>query len=139
MRQTTLRALLVALLIATGIIHWLLPLAHPVIVPGEWTGGVVRIPHSLLHLLFNLNGIGYLVLAGIVAGWLPIKPRHQPWLYAVVIGFAGLTILAWVLLSAPPERTILDYSDKLIELGIIAAALQMLRALAAAPAGPRPG
>jgi len=119
MKLAILRYIVAALLLVTGIIHWFLPAIHPGL-PGAWTTGLISIPHDWLHVLFNLNGVGYLVLMGIVLDWLPIKPQHQRWLYVTVIGFAALTIVAWFLMSEPAERGIVDYVDKAVEAGIVA-------------------
>src|SRR5690242_6366624 len=110
------RLLLVGLLAATGFIHWYLPVVHRMDMPDELTGGIIVIHHSLLHLLFDLNGGGYVVLVALITGWLPRWPNQPKRLSALVAGYTTVTILAWLLLSDPVERTILDYSDKVIEL-----------------------
>lgn len=113
MNRTLLRVLIVMLLLATAGIHWVLPAIHPLVVPGELTEGPIRIPHDLLHTLFNLNGMGYLVLAALVIGWLPLTPMYERRLYIIIIGYSGLTILAWVVLADSPGW--IDYTDKTIE------------------------
>ncbi len=117
--QRLIRVVIVTLLAATGFIHWYLPIVHPMGMPGELTGGIIVIPHELLHILFDLNGVGYFMLVALVAGRLSVSAHHQRQLYIGVAGYAALTILAWVLLSDPRERGVLDYADKLIELLII--------------------
>src|SRR5260221_8049651 len=82
-RDHLLRAILVGLLALTGFIHWALPIGHPMIRPGELTGGILLIPHNVLHLLFNLNGVGYFALVACVAGWIPLAARHKPMLYPI--------------------------------------------------------
>jgi hypothetical protein len=124
------RLLLVGLLAATGFIHWYLPVVHRIEMPGELTGEIIVIHHSLLHLLFDLNGSGYFVLVALITGWLPLWANQPKRLYGLVAGYATVTILAWLLLSDPAERTILDYSDKIIELIIVALAVSMIRQLA---------
>ncbi len=120
-----IQVLIIGLLSATGFIHWYLPVVHPVDMPGEITGGIIAMSHDLLHLLFDLNGAGYFGLAALVAGWLPIWATCEKRRYLVVVGYAALTVLAWVLLSDPAERSVLDYLDKGIELAVIALALWM--------------
>ncbi len=129
--ERLIQAVIVSLLAATAFIHWYLPVIHPVEMPGELTGGIIVISHDLLHLLFDLNGVGYFVLVASVATWLPLWSNHRTRLYSVVAGYSGLTILAWFLLSSPADRNILDYTDKLIELGILALAVWMRQRLAA--------
>lgn len=128
MNLKILRYIIAALLLATGLVHWFLPAIHRA-APGQWSLGLIPIPHDLLHTLFNLNGVGYLILMGMVLDWLPIKPHHLRWLYAAIILFAGLTIVAWVLFSQPSDRTMLDTIDKAIEVGIIATGLWIIRLL----------
>ncbi len=122
-----IQVVMIVLLAVTGFIHWCLPVVHPVDMPGELTGGIILIPHDLLHLLFDLDGVGYFVLAVLAAGWLPLW-GDRPWRrYLTVAGYAALTILAWIGLSDPVERGILDYLDKGIELALILLAIWMRR------------
>ncbi len=120
-----IQVLIIGLLSATGFIHWYLPVVHPVDMPGEITGGIIAMSHDLLHLLFDLNGAGYFGLAALVAGWLPIWAKDAKCRHLVVAGYAALTLLAWIFLSDPAERSVLDYLDKGIELTIIALAIWM--------------
>ena len=128
MKLKVLRYVIAALLLATGLVHWFLPAIHRA-APGQWTTGLIPIPHDLLHTLFNLNGVGYLILTGMVLDWLPIKPQHLRWLYACIIIFAALTIAGWVLFSEPSQRGLLDYADKIVEAGIIFIGIWIMRAL----------
>lgn len=121
------RVVIVGLLVATGFIHWYLPVVHPTEMPGELTGGIIVIPHELLHILFDLSGVGYFVLAALVAGWLPLSTHHQKRLYIVVASYAALTIVAWILLSDATEHGVLDYIDKITEFVIVALVVGMLR------------
>jgi hypothetical protein len=127
----------VSLLAATGFIHWYLPVVHRAMMPGELTGGFIVISHQLLHILFDLNGAGYFVLVAVTMGWLSLSLPHQAWLYRVVAGYAALTILAWILLSEAAERGLLDYTDKLIEVFIVALAIWMVQRLAATKTSPK--
>lgn len=120
-----IRLVIAGLLSATGFIHWYLPVVHKMAMPNELTEGIIIIPHALLHILFDMNGVGYFILVALVVGLLPLSPQYQRWLYIVVVGYAALTILAWLLLSEATERGMLDYADKLIEVFIIILAAQM--------------
>ncbi len=122
-----IQVVMIVLLAATGFIHWYLPVVHPVEMPGELTGGIIVIPHDLLHLLFDLDGVGYFGLIAMVAGWLPLWANRVKRRYITVAGYAALTILAWIVLSDPVERGVLDYLDKGIELAIILLAIWMGR------------
>ncbi len=126
-----IRLTLGGLLTATGFIHWYLPVVHRMEMPGELTGGIIVIPHLLLHILFDLNGAGYFVLVALTMGWLLVSARRQMWLYRAEVGYTALTILAWMLLSEPAERGLLDYADKLIEVFVVVLAIWMARRLAA--------
>src|SRR5262249_48822630 len=120
-----IRIIVGGLLAITGFIHWYLPITHRAMMPGELTRGIIVIPHGLLHILFDLNGVGYFVLVALVIGWLPLSVHHEKRLYSVVVTYAALTILAWLLLSEPAERGVLDYTDKLIELILVVLAAWM--------------
>ncbi len=122
-----IQVVMIVLLAVTGFIHWCLPVVHPVDMPGELTGGIIVIPHDLLHLLFDLNGAGYFVLAVLAAGWLPLWADRVKRRYLTVAGYAALTILAWIVLSDPVERGGLDYLDKGVELALIMLAIWMGR------------
>ena len=85
---------------------------------------VLTLIAAVVHLLllfpdpvFILNGIGYLTL--LAALYLPIT-RLVPYQRAVrwtLIGYAALTILAWVAIG---ERTLLGYSTTAGEVALIA-------------------
>ncbi len=122
-----IQVIVIALLAATGFIHWYLPVVHPADMAGELTGGIIVIPHDLLHLLFDLDGVGYFGLAVLAAGWLPLWANRVKRRYLAVAGYAALTIIAWILLSDPAERGVLDYLDKGIELALITLAIWMGR------------
>jgi hypothetical protein len=78
---------------------------------------------ALIHLSLNfpdlgfmLNGLGYLTL--LAALCLPVPPvaRHQDIVRWVLIGYAALTILLWILLG---DRTAIGYTAKAIEVALI--------------------
>jgi len=121
---TVLRVVNVIGLAATGLVHWFLPVIHPGL-PTELTGGMIKITHDTLHILFNLNGVGYLILMGVILDWFPVRPKHMKYVYLVIAGFAFATIIAWVVLSDPTERTAVDYIDKAVEVILTWAALWM--------------
>jgi hypothetical protein len=77
---------------------------------------------ALIHLslsfpdpVFILNGLGYLALT--VAYFLPQLKAYHATVRWVFIGFAAVTIIAWVAIGM---RTPLGYITKLIELVLIA-------------------
>ena len=123
-KEKILRIINVIGLAATGLIHWFLPAIHPGL-PTELTGGLIKISHETLHVLFNLNGVGYLILMGVILDWFPVRPKHMKYVYLVIAGFALATIIAWVLLSDPTERSAVDYVDKAIEVVLTATAIWM--------------
>jgi hypothetical protein len=67
--------------------------------------------------LFTLNGLGYLALLAAYFLPLPILRQNHGLVRWALIGFATLTILAWVIMGKP--YTTLGYLTKLIEAGLI--------------------
>lgn len=124
MNEKIARIIIVVTLAATGLIHWFLPAFHPG-APGDLTGGLIKIPHQTLHSLFNLNGVGYFVLMGIVLDWFPVRPKHIQVVYLVIALYATATIVAWILFSEPTGRTLLDPIDKAIEVVLTLASVWM--------------
>jgi hypothetical protein len=84
---------------------------------------VLTLITAIVHLsllfpdpVFILNGLGYLTL--LAALYLPI-PRlvpHRQFLRWTLIGYATLTILAWVAIG---ERTLLGYSTMAEEVALV--------------------
>ncbi len=79
---------------------------------------------ALIHLSLNfpdpgfiLNGLGYLTL--LAALYLPVPQiaRYRDVVRWVLIGYAALTILLWILLG---DRTAIGYTAKAIEVALIA-------------------
>ena len=73
--------------------------------------------------LFYLNGIGYLVLLALLYVPSPRQgnARRDPYRAGVrwlLIGYAGVTVVAWLLISDP--KTAIGYVDKAIEITLIA-------------------
>ena len=95
--QTKMGGLQIGILllaVATALIHFSLSFPDPV---------------------FILNGLGYLTLTA--AYFLPQFKAHHATVRWVFIGFAVVTIIAWVAIGM---RTPLGYITKLIELALIA-------------------
>ena len=70
-----------------------------------------------LPYLFILNFVGYMVLA--IALYLPAFARYRSILRWMLIAYAIVTIIMWALITmARPE--VLGYSDKVVELSLIA-------------------
>ena len=84
---------------------------------------VLALMAAIVHLsrlfpdpVFILNGIGYLTLLAVL--YLPV-PRLVPYRWIVrwtLIGYATLTILAWVAIG---ERTLLGYSTTAEEVALV--------------------
>ncbi|HET7480442.1 MAG TPA: hypothetical protein VFJ72_13100 [Rubrobacteraceae bacterium] len=80
---------------------------------------------ALIHLylglqgfpIFILNGLGYLGLLGALYLPLPQLARYHNAARWALIGYAALTIFLWVLIGL---RTPIGYTDKLIEVALIA-------------------
>ena len=79
---------------------------------------------AFIHLSLNfpdpgfiLNGLGYLTL--LAALYLPVPQiaRYRDVVRWVLIGYAALTILLWILLG---DRTAIGYTAKAIEVALIA-------------------
>ena len=79
---------------------------------------------AFIHLSLNfpdpgfiLNGLGYLTL--LAALYLPVSriARYRDVVRWVLIGYAALTILLWILLG---DRTAIGYTAKAIEVALIA-------------------
>ena len=89
-----IRSAIVALAIATGVIHL-----------------------SLGGLLFTLNGLGYLTAA--VAIVIPLEPaiRYRGVIRLGLIGYAATTIIGWLLMGPRYETA---YLAKVIEIALIA-------------------
>jgi hypothetical protein len=91
--DAALRAGIVLLTLATAVIHLQLAFPDPV---------------------FILNGLGYLAL--LAALYLPQLARHRNLVRWVLVGYAALTVLLWILVGA---RTPIGYIDKAIEVALI--------------------
>ncbi len=65
--------------------------------------------------LFILNGIGYIVLAGLLLA--PQAAPYRPWVRLALAVFTLVTIIGWVVVG---ERSPIAYIDKLIEAALVA-------------------
>lgn len=66
--------------------------------------------------VFILNGLAYLSLLAAFFAPVPWLEQHRGLVHWVFISFTALTILLWILIG---ERTIIGYSDKLVEVLLI--------------------
>ena len=78
---------------------------------------------ALIHLSLNfpdlgfmLNGLGYLALLAALCLPVPQVARYRDIVRWVLIGYAALTILLWILLG---DRTAIGYTAKAIEVALI--------------------
>jgi len=78
-----------------------------------------------IDILFTLNGLGYLALVGAFLVNPPIVAGRRRLLSYAFMAFAGVTILAWVVMGRP--YTMLGYFTKADELLLIAALTMNLR------------
>ena len=86
--------------------------------PGSFGGPspLMQLVFTALPVLFYLNFIGYVVLAG--ALYLPAFVRYQRVIRWILICYAAITIVAWYLIThAQPKQ--IAYIDKPIELALI--------------------
>ena len=67
--------------------------------------------------LFVLNGFGYLGLLAALTLPLPRISEYRNLVRWVLVGYAALTILLWILVGA---RNSIGYADKVIELALVA-------------------
>jgi hypothetical protein len=96
---------------------------------------VLTLATALIHLQLNfpdpvfiLNGLGYLALLAALFVPIPQIARYRNAVRLVLVGYAALTILLWVLVGA---RTPIGYIDKGIEVVLIS--LLLLDALRSRP------
>jgi hypothetical protein len=96
---------------------------------------VLTLATALIHLQLNfpdpvfiLNGLGYLALLAALFVPIPQIARYRNAVRLVLVGYAALTILLWVLVGA---RTPIGYIDKGIEVVLIS--LLLLEVLRSRP------
>ena len=87
MSKSTLRIAVIALTLVTAAVHLYL--------------GVTSIsgPMQTLGILWLLNGLGYLVLLGGITGQTPVLKDNKALAHYGLMGFAAVTIVAWVVMS----------------------------------------
>jgi len=110
------RAMLRAIVLATGLITALIHLV------------LLNVGMGTIDPLFTLNGLGYLALLAALLLDVPVVSKQQAVVHWAFMGFAAVTILAWVIMGRP--YTVLGYITKLDELVLIAALYLHLRAKA---------
>ncbi|MEW5867776.1 MAG: hypothetical protein AB1894_00760 [Chloroflexota bacterium] len=94
---------IILLTAATAIIH--LVLAYSIAVQ-------LGLPNSLM---FVANGLGYLAL--VAALYLPQFKKWHNWVRWALMAFTAVTIVGWVAIGS---RNLIGYTDKLIEVALIA-------------------
>ena len=109
MNRSVLRTAILILGLVTALIHLV----------------VLNIRMGHLDLLFTLNGLGYLGLLGAFFVNPPIVAGRRRLLSYAFMGFAAVTIVAWVVLGDMDDR--LAWATKLDELLLIAALAMNLR------------
>jgi hypothetical protein len=103
MNRSTLRSAIVVLTVATALIHLYLNFN---------TGKFEFQP------MFTLNGLGYFALLGALFLNLPFLAGRGRLVHYAYIGYTAVTILAWVAFG---QRNLVGYTDKVIEVLLIAA------------------
>ena len=89
------------LTLATGLIHLV----------------VLNLLLGNLSIPFTLNGLGYLALLAALVLPIPFLRANRQLVKYILMGFAAVTILAWIIIGRP--YTTLGYITKLIELTLI--------------------
>lgn len=86
--------------------------------PGSFGGPspLMQLVFTALPVLFYLNFIGYVVLAG--ALYLPAFVRYQRVIRWILIFYTAITIVAWYLITHA-QPNLIAYIDKPIELALI--------------------
>jgi hypothetical protein len=106
MSPKALRTSIVILTLYTALIHLVV-----------LTGVLFPAPPGVA-MLFALNGFGYLVLlAALFIRW-PWLQEHRTLLHMLFIGYATVTILAWVIGGT---RDLLGYTTQVVQLALIIA------------------
>jgi hypothetical protein len=77
---------------------------------------VVHLTLLFPDVMFILNGLGYLGLTGALFLPLPFFKDHRPLVRYGLMGFTLLTIVLWGVMG---QRSLLGYSDKVLEIALI--------------------
>ncbi|HKH39645.1 MAG TPA: hypothetical protein VKA82_21030 [Rubrobacter sp.] len=86
---------------------------------------VLTVGTALIHLylglqgfpLFALNGLGYLTLLAALILPIPRISDYRNLTRWILLGYTALTIFLWIVVGA---RTVIGYTDKIIEMVLIA-------------------
>ena len=86
---------------------------------------VLTVGTALIHLylglqgfpLFVLNGLGYLTLLAALTLPIPRISDYRNLTRWILLGYTALTIFLWIVVGA---RTVIGYTDKIIEIVLIA-------------------
>jgi hypothetical protein len=86
---------------------------------------VLTVGTALIHLylglqgfpLFVLNGLGYLTLLAALILPIPRISDYRNLTRWILLGYTALTIFLWIVVGA---RTVIGYTDKIIEIVLIA-------------------
>jgi hypothetical protein len=86
---------------------------------------VLTVGTALIHLylglrgfpLFILNGLGYLTLLAALTLPIPRISDYRNLTRWILVGYTALTIFLWILVGA---RNAIGYTDKIIELALLA-------------------
>ena len=86
---------------------------------------VLTVGTALIHLylglqgfpLFVLNGLGYLTLLAALILPIPRISDYRNLTRWILLGYTALTIFLWIVVGA---RTVIGYTDKIIEMVLIA-------------------
>lgn len=105
-QSSSLRMIILALALTTGLIHLALGLGDL---------------GAILGITFVLNGLGYLGLAA--AGYLniPALARYQQLARLALIGFALVTIVLYFIVNPDPFNSLFGLITKVIELALVVA------------------
>ena len=116
-QMSFLRRGIIVLTVLTAAVHFYLAyITFVLIAQGPLPPGATAETLFPFAILFLLNGIGYIVL--VAALYMSRLQRFQWSTRWVLIGYTLLTIVAWYVLAAS-RANLFDYSDKLIEAGLI--------------------
>jgi len=108
MKHSTLHTVILITGLITGLVHLVL----------------LSVQLGELSVLFVLNGLGYLTLLGAFFWNPPFLAGRRSLVHYLFIGYAAVTVLAWIPLGS---RTPTGYLTKLDELVLIAAMVMHLR------------
>jgi hypothetical protein len=84
-------------------------------------------------MLFILNGLGYLGLLAVLQLPIPRLVRFRSAVRWVLVAYTALTIVLWVIMA--PVYDFIGYTDKAIEIVLIALLLAEARTTASEPSG----